>query len=95
MMPVHKYIDMENDTFRKTYDAKGDFGLWELLNFDARMLVMGEYLGDRVAGAIVELGDKLIVKKEVTGDAPKPVGDGKSGTVPAVPPTAPTKPEGK
>lgn len=38
---------------------KSDYEIWELLNFDARLMVMAEYIGDRVEEAILKLADVI------------------------------------
>ena len=58
MIPVHKYVDMSHPDFK----GKTDFQIWELLNFDARLMVMAEYIGDRVEEAIMKLGQQIYNK---------------------------------
>ena len=55
MLPVHKYVDMQHPQFKD----KSDYQIWEVLNFDARLLVMAEYIGDRTEEAIQKLGEKV------------------------------------
>ena len=62
MIPVHKYVDMSHPEFKD----KDDFQIWELLNFDARILIMAEYIGDRVEEALLKLGE-MVYKKSMEG----------------------------
>ncbi|RLC38857.1 MAG: hypothetical protein DRH51_07835 [Candidatus Coatesbacteria bacterium] len=55
MIPVKRYVDTEHPQMKD----KSDYEIWELLNFDARLMVMAEYIGDRVEEAILKLADVI------------------------------------
>ena len=56
MIPVGKYVDVNHPTMK----GKSDFEIWEILNFDAKMIVVTEYMGDRLEDAIDRLASKIV-----------------------------------
>ena len=56
MVPVSKYVDVSHPDMK----GKTDFELWELLNHDAKMIVVTEYMGDRLQEAMGGLADRIV-----------------------------------
>lgn len=60
MIPVHKYVDISHPEMQ----GKSDWQLWELLNFDAKMMVITEYIGDRIEEALNKIAQIQLTKSD-------------------------------
>jgi len=56
MIQVSKYINYKGTP----HENLSEWEKWELCNFDAKMLVITEYIGDRVEDAFMKLGRMLL-----------------------------------
>ncbi len=80
MLPVHKYVDMEADTFKQAFDTRGDYGIWGVMDADAKMMVVAEFMADTVRDVLKEVleADVKVITKAAEEVVAKEVSDGGS-----------------